>query len=149
MTSFLIANLIKIISFLPHSTLKYFVPEKSDIIKSTVLFGIIKYESNYKGDNLAFFFLPLLANISRISNEIQLLLNKKEIVNITSTLVLYEKESTNEYPQSLSENNILYSSDNFGGWKMTFLSNLIEKLELYNSFQKISIVIKVKVITNV
>jgi hypothetical protein len=127
----------------------FFLSKTNTFIKSITLFDTIEYKSEYKGDHLFFFSLPLLMNISQIFNDIKKITFNKKVISIISVLIFHEKDSDNKYIHSLSESNKLYSLEDFDKWPDIVLSNIIEKLELYNSFKKISFNVKVKIITNV
>jgi hypothetical protein len=141
--------IIKYSHFIPKNIFKIFQLNKNKIIKSNILFDTVQYKSDYRGDNLSIFFFPLLINISQISNDIQKFINENKVISIISVLVFYEEGSDIEYTHSLSDSNKLYSLDDFDTWPTCLLINLIEKLELYNSFKKISLIIKIKIITKV
>ena len=149
MSTFFFRFIIEYIYFIPKRIFNFFLLDKNKFVKSKILFDTIQYKSEYKGDNLIFFFLPLIINISQISNDIFKSLSEKKVVSIISILIFYEKETGSEYTHSLSDTNKLYSLDDFNKWSTDVLFNLIEKLELYNSFKKISLIIKVKTITNI
>jgi len=149
MVIFFLKLLVKYSHFIPSNIFQFFQSNTNKFVKSKILFDTTQYKSNYKGDNLAFFFLPLLINIFQISNDIQKLIDEKKVVSITSILIFHEEGTNNKYIHSLSDSNKLYSLDDFNNWPTRILLNLIEKLELYNSFKKISLIIKVKIITNV
>lgn len=140
-------NLIKYSHFIPNNIFKIFQFNKFSFIKSNIPFDTVQYKSDYKNDNFSFFFLPLFINIYQISFDIQNLINQNKVVSIISVLIFHEKETNIEYIHSLSNSNGLYKLDDFDKWPTQVLFNLIEKLELYNSFKKISLVIKVKTIT--
>lgn len=138
-------------SFLKHllahiSSFKFLFFNKNKFIKSEILFDIVEYKSEYLGNHLSAFFLSLLLNISEISKEIKIFINQKKIINITSILTFYEKETNSEYSHALSDSNQLYSLDNFDMWSTSVISNLIKKLEIYSSFTKISLTISVNII---
>lgn len=137
------------IHLIPNNISNFFLSNNSKFIKSKTLFDTIEYKSEYNSDNLSKIFLPLVMNISQISNEIKKTTNKKKVVSIISVVIFHEEINNNKYIHSLVDSNKLYSLDNFDKWSNILLANLIEKLELYNSFKKISLVIKVKTITNI
>jgi hypothetical protein len=149
MSTFILKIIIEYSSLIPNNIFKFFSFNKNKIIKSKILFDTIQYKSDYNGDNLAIFFLPLLINMSQISNDIKKLTIEKKVISIISTLIFYEEGTNNQYTHSLSDSNKLYSLDNFNEWFANVLFNLVEKLEFYNSFKKISLIIKVKIITNI
>jgi hypothetical protein len=149
MSTFILKFITEYSYLIPNNIFKFFSFNKNKFIKSKILFDTIQYKSDYKGDNLAIFFLPLLINISQISNDIQKLTSEKKVISIISILIFHEEGTSNEYTHSLLDSNKLYSLDNFNDWSTNVLFNLIEKLELYNSFKKISLIIKVKTITNI
>lgn len=122
---------------------------KHKFSKSKIFFDTIQYKSDYNSDNFSIIFFPLLMSILQISKDIQTVVNNKKLVSITSTIVFYEKENSNEYTHSLSESNQLYSLNNFNNWSTLLLLSVLDKLEIYNSFKKISIIIQVKIITNI
>lgn len=139
----------KYIHLIPKHMSGLFTLNKNRLDKSELLFGTIQYKLDYNSNNFLFIFLPLLVNISQISNDIQSSVNDKNLINITSTLIFYEKDSTNEYIHSLSDSNQLYSTDNINKWSTFILLNIIKKLEVYNLFEKVSIITQVKIINNI
>lgn len=141
--------IIKYIHCLPTYISKKILFSTNKFIKSEILFDTIQYKSDYNSDNLTLIFLPLLMNISQISQDIHLLTNNKKLVSIISIIIFQEKDTKNEYTHSLSESNKLYSADNISQWPSDILFNILSKLETYNSFTKISIIIKVKAINPV
>jgi len=149
MSTFILKIIIEYSSLIPNNIFKFFSFNKNKIIKSKILFDTIQYKSDYNGDNLAIFFLPLLINMSQISNDIKKLTSEKKVISIISTLIFYEEGTDNPYIHSLSDSNKLYSLNNFNEWFTNVLFNLVEKLEFYNSFKKISLIIKVNIITNI
>lgn len=122
---------------------------QNKFIKSEILFNTIQYKSDYYSDNFSIISLPLLMNISQISREIKIHTNNNKLVSIISIIVFQEKENKNEYTHSLSESNKLYSTENFHQWPSDILTNILDKLETYNSFKKFSLIIKVKTISPV
>lgn len=145
MEPFFLKILIKYLAFLP----KNFLLNTNKFIKSEILFNTIQYKSDYNTANFLFLYFPLLLNIVQISNNIKNSLTSKNLISITSTIIFYEKENNNEYTHSLAESNHLYNLDSFNKWSGTIFLNIFKKMEVYNSFQKISIIIQVKIITNV
>lgn len=145
MGTFFLNFLIKYFTFIP----KFFLLNKNKFTKSEIIFDTIQYKSDYNTDNFLRIYLPLLLNISQISKDIKNIVSNKNLISITSTIIFYEKESSNEYTHSLSDSNQLYSLESFNKWPSTIFLNIIKKLEVYNSFKKISIIIQVKVITNI
>ena len=141
--------LIKNIHFLPTYLSKKFMFSQNKFIKSEILFNTIQYKSDYYSDNFSIISLPLLMNISQISREIKIHTNNNKLVSIISIIVFQEKENKNEYTHSLSESNKLYSTENFHQWPSDILTNILDKLETYNSFKKFSLIIKVKTISPV
>lgn len=140
---------IQYIHFLPTYISKKLIFNKNKFIKSEILFNTIQYKSDYYSDNFSLIFLPLLLNISQISRDIQIHTNNNKLISIISIIIFHEKETKNEYTHSLSESNKLYSKDNFNQWPSDILINILDKLETYNSFKKISLIIKVKTISPV
>lgn len=149
MSTFLFNFASDYIHLIPNNISNFFLSNNSKFIKSKTLFDTIEYKSEYNSDNLSKIFLPLVMNISQISNEIKKITDKKKVVSIISVVIFHEEINNNKYIHSLVDSNKLYSLDNFDKWSHILLANLIEKLELYNSFKKISLVIKVKTITNI
>lgn len=139
----------KYIHLLPNNFFKLLQFDKNKFIRSDIFFDTVEYKSDYNGDNLANFFVPLSINISQISDDIQKIIKEKKVVSIISSIVLVEKETDVEYTHSLGETRELYSLDDFNKWPSGIMFNLVQKLELYNSFKKISIIIKVKPVTKV
>lgn len=141
--------LIKYIHLIPKYMSRILTLNKNKLNKSELLFGTIQYKLDYNSDNFLFIFLPLLVNISQISNDIQNSIHNKNLINITSTIIFYEKDNTNEYTHSLSDSNQLYSVTDLNKWSITLLLNIIKKLEVYNLFKKVSIITQVKIINNI
>ena len=148
MNIFLFKFLIKYNYYIPKKIKKFLFLNNVKYTKSENLFDIIEYKSDYNKDNLIFFFFPLLINIFQIFIDIEQSFNKDKIISIISVLTFYEGDTMSEYIHSLSNSNKLYSLENFNEWPYNLLLNIIKKLELYNSFKKISLIIKVKKITN-
>jgi hypothetical protein len=148
MSTFFFQFLLKYIHLIPSYISNFFL-RNNKYVKSNILFDTIEYQSEYKGDNLISFVLPLLMNISYISSDVKKIVGKNKVVSIISVLVFYEKDSDNTYIHSLSNSNKLYNLVNFDKWPESVLLNLIEKLELYNSFKKISFIVKIKIITSI
>jgi hypothetical protein len=149
MSNFLHTIFLKYIYLVSNIIPKNFLSHNNRFIKSSGLFDTVEYKSEYKGDNLGFFFLPLMINISQISIDIKKTIFNKNVVCITSILIFHEMNSDAKYTQSLSDSNNLYSLEYFDKWPTTIFLNIIEKLESYKSFKKISLVIQVRAITNV
>jgi len=145
MESFFLKILIKYLTFAPND----FLPTKKKYTKSEILFNTIQYKSDYNTDTFLLLYLPLLLNIVQISNNIKKHCNSKNLISITSTIVFYEKESNNEYTHSLADSNQLYSVDSLNKWTGFVFFNILKKMEIYNSFRKISIITQVKTITKV
>ena len=81
MSTFFFRFIIEYIYFIPKRIFNFFLLDKNKFVKSKILFDTIQYKSEYKGDNLIFFFLPLIINISQISNDIFKSLSEKKVVN--------------------------------------------------------------------
>lgn len=145
MEPFFLKILIKYLAFLP----KNFLLNKHKFIKSEILFNTIQYKSDYNTDNFLLLYFPLLLNIIQISNNIKNSLTSKNLISITSTIIFSEKETTNEYTHSLADSNQLYSVDSLNKWPGFVFFNILKKMEIYNSFKKISIITQVKIITKV
>ena len=141
--------ILKYINFLPCSILNLFLFNSHELNKSIIIFDTIQYKLEYKGNNLVQFYFPLVINISQISKEIYKIFKKDKIVSIISVLVFHESNSKIEYRHSLSMSNKLYTLSNYNEWSINILFNLIEKLEFYNSFNKISLIIKIKTVTKI
>lgn len=139
--------LTKYVHLLPHNIFKFLSVNQNKLIRSEKLFDTIEYKSEYKGDSLEFFFLPLLTNIFQISNDIKKLINKNQLISIFSVLVFYNKDTGEKFEHSLTESNKLYSLKTLDKWPANLVFNLIEKLELYKSFTKISLKVKLRVTT--
>lgn len=149
MKMFFFKSLIKSIPFLSDYISKFFLLNNNKFNKSEILFDTIQYKSDYNSDSFLFIFLPLIINISQILNDIKKQIDNKKLISITSTIIFYEKENNNEYTHSLVDSNQLYSLNNINEWPNILMLNIINKLEVYNSFKKISIIILVKTVTKI
>ena len=121
---------------------------KKKLIKTKTLFDITQYKLNYYSSNLINFILPLILNILQISQEIKKIIERKKVIGIISTLDIFEHEVSGVFTHSLFNSNRLYTNENFSDWPNNILFNIINKLELYNSFNKIALTIKIKEINN-
>jgi|TARA_Y100000780_G_scaffold30844_1_gene25265 hypothetical protein len=146
---FFFKSLIKSIPFLSDYISKFFLLNNNKFNKSEILFDTIQYKSDYNSDSFLFIFLPLIINISQILNDIKKQIDNKKLISITSTIIFYEKENNNEYTHSLVDSNQLYSLNNINEWPNILMLNIINKLEVYNSFKKISIITLVKTVTKI
>jgi hypothetical protein len=149
MKMFFFKSLIKSIPFLSDYISKFFLLNNNKFNKSEILFDTIQYKSDYNSDSFLFIFLPLIINISQILNDIKKQIDNKKLISITSTIIFYEKENNNEYTHSLVDSNQLYSLNNINEWPNILMLNIINKLEVYNSFKKISIITLVKTVTKI
>lgn len=149
MTIFFFKFLVQYISFIPNNIIQFFLLRKNKLLISKNFFDIIQYRSDHTGHYLISFFIPLIINVSQISNDVLKIIQRKKVVSIVSLVIFYEEGSNNQYTHSLAGNNKLYSMDNFNSWSKEVLFSLIEKLELYKSFRKISFIVRVKEITNI
>lgn len=149
MKMFFFKSLIKSIPFLSDYISKFFLLNNNKFNKSEILFDTIQYKSDYNSDSFLFIFLPLIINISQILNDIKKQIDNKKLISITSTIIFYEKENNNEYTHSLVDSNQLYSLNNINEWPNIIMLNIINKLEVYNSFKKISIITLVKTVTKI
>lgn len=149
MNTYILQFLIKLFFFIPIKVLKFFWPNKENIFVSSTFYNMDEWQFNYKASSLIQFFIPLIIDISVLSKKILKIFKTKKLISIMTVLIIYEDSSNIVYTHSLLESNKLYNSENFQYWPINLLINLIEKLELYNSFKKISLVIKVKEITKI
>ena len=122
---------------------------KKRITKSSLLFGIVEYKVEYRSSHLLFFFLPLFINICQITGEIQKNFKGTEIISVVSVLTLVDEETGGNFVHTLPDSNDLYKVSTLNKWANFFIEELIEKLELYNSFKKITLSIKIKKMANV
>lgn len=147
MSLFFFNFFIKFINLIPINFFIFIFKSSIHFIKYEDLFNILRYESEYKNDNFSLFFLPLFINIYLISNDIQQIINKKKVVSIVTILIFSTANNKGDYVHTLPNSNNLYTSDNFNDWISILLVDLVKKLELYHSFEKVTLVVKVKVIT--
>jgi hypothetical protein len=146
---FFIKLLLQYSHILPYNIFNNFFSYKNNLIQQNLSFNTFQYEMEYKATSLIQFFLPLLLNLSKISQDISSLLKEKKIVHIVSVIFLFDSITNRKFMHSLSISNQLYTLENIDKWSINIVYSLIEKLELYNSFQKISIDIKVIPITKI
>ena len=142
MSKHFIKLIIKYFSYIPDIIFHIF--PKENLIKVKTLFDITQYKVDYYGSSLNNFIFLLLSDIYEILKEVKKILLKEKVITIISTLDIYEYGSKEGYTHSLFESNKLYTNENFSEWPINLLFDIINKLELYNSFNKISLTIKIK-----
>ena len=147
MSIYICKLIIKYFHFIPNSILEVLVSSKKNTLVPSNFYNIDEWQLTYKGSNLVQFFIPLILDIFILSSKIFKVFKAKKLISIITILVIYEEKANVIYTHSLFESNKLYSRDNFKNWSISLLYGLVEKLELYNSFKKISLIIKVKEIT--
>jgi hypothetical protein len=134
----------KNIQFVPYKSLNKSFSFNDNIVKSTDLHGITQFDLNYHGQSILLFFLPLVINLSEISNYISNALKTNKVLSIVASVTIINSETNSEYYRSLSDTNKkLYTVKNFSEWPKDLFSNVLKILEMYHSFTKITITIHI------
>lgn len=149
MSTSLFKFILRYIYLIPINILNFFLLNDPTWTKTKDIFGSTKYTLNYTGSDLSIFSLPLLISLSQISNELLKLTKGKKVISIVSIAIFHELNTGEELTHNLEDGSELYTSDNLNKWAISIFFNLIEKLELYASFKKISIIIRVTTITHI
>ena len=148
MSKFFFKFFIQYFYYIPNWLVQILSNKRKKVL-SQVIFDTVQYQLEYKGSNLLQFFIPLVFDISQISANILKHTQKKKLISIISILTIHEKENNIAYTHSLFGSDKLYSYLDANNWAINLLHSLVEKLEVYTFFKKISILIKVKEIKNI
>lgn len=136
--------LLKYIRFVPYRYLNKSFNLNNNCIKSIDVNGIVQYDLTFTGQARILFFLPLLLNLSEISNEIYARFQTEKVFSIVCSIIIINSDVNTDYYRSLSDTNRkLYDIKNFSEWPKDLFFNVIRVLETYYSFTGITISIHI------
>lgn len=136
------------LKYLSLNKIFFFFFKEKNLKKSQIHFNIIQYDLFYEGSSLFQILVPLVNDLFQIFNDIEIEVKKKNVISIVSTLNILDSDNQINFIHSLSKSNKLYNLENYNEWFGNIFFNLVEKLEIYNSFKKIVLTINIKKINS-
>jgi hypothetical protein len=136
------------LKYLSLNKIFFFFFKEKNLKKSQIHFNIIQYDLFYEGSSLFQILVPLVNDLFQIFNDIEIEVKKKNVISIVSTLNILDSDNQINFIHSLSKSNKLYNLENYNEWFGNIFFNLVEKLEIYNSFKKIVLTVNIKKINS-